>query len=229
VPRLEDEVVYWALAFGAWPAIMVTAMFLTGDLELPERMDKWLDRRALGNHEPAPFVAEREPADEEFTTGILAGDEGWAVDPDFRLTGSRWWRHGLGDDPTILAVLQDDFVFEPHWCVYELERLEPRLVWAVPLSAVPTIQKLVGDAVQPSQPWVPRRAAIHYPWKPVPAYVGRSLGATAAWAGRQRSAPGCRPPARSSRSSRSHLRSPEQPPSESLRRRRGPARGRSRA
>jgi hypothetical protein len=55
----------------------------------------------------------------------------------------------------------------------------------VPLSAVPTIQKLVGDAVQPSEPWKPQRDAIHYPWKPVPAYVGRSLGATAAWAGRQ--------------------------------------------
>jgi hypothetical protein len=85
----------------------------------------------------------------------------------------------------MLAVEQDDFVFEPHWCVCEIDELEPRLIWAVPQSAVPTIQKLLGEAVQPSQPWVLRRSASHYPWKPVPAYVGRSLGATAAWAGRQ--------------------------------------------
>jgi hypothetical protein len=94
------DVVVWVLAFGGWPAIMVTAMFL-------------------------------------------------------------------------------------NWCVYEIEELEPRLVWAVPKSAVPTIQKLVGEAVQPSSPWVPRQGAIHYPWKPVPAYIDRSFTATVAWAGRQ--------------------------------------------
>jgi hypothetical protein len=85
----------------------------------------------------------------------------------------------------MLVVAQDDFMFEPHWCVYEIDELEPRLISAVPQSAVPTIQKLVGAAVQPAEPWVPRRGAFHYPWNPVPACVDRSLGATAAWAGRQ--------------------------------------------
>jgi hypothetical protein len=52
----------------------------------------------------------------------------------------------------MLAVEQDDFVFEPHWCVCEIDELEPRLIWAVPQSAVPTIQRLLGEAVQSSQP-----------------------------------------------------------------------------
>ncbi len=85
----------------------------------------------------------------------------------------------------MLVIEQDDFVFERHWCVYEIDELEPRLIWAVPRSAVPTIQNLLGETVRPRYDWEPRRGAIHYPWKPVPAYVARSLGATAAWAGRQ--------------------------------------------
>jgi hypothetical protein len=84
-----------------------------------------------------------------------------------------------------LLAEQVDFLFDPHWCVYQLEGLEPRLLWAVPRSAAPIIQNLLGPAMQPSSPWLPRQGAVHYPWKPVPAYVDRSLGATAAWFGRQ--------------------------------------------
>jgi hypothetical protein len=180
------DVVVWVLAFGGWPAVMVTGMFLTGDLELPGRVDEWLEERARRRHERQQLLAERVPADEDFTTAVLVGGESWPVDPGLRLTAGRWWRLGLRDDPTMLVVEQDDFVFEPHWCVYEIEELEARLLWAVPSSAVPTIQKLLGPAVQPSYHWMRTQGAVHYPWKPVPAYVARSFGATAAWVARQR-------------------------------------------
>lgn len=85
----------------------------------------------------------------------------------------------------MLVVEEEDFVFGAHWCVYEIEGLEPRLIAALPKQAVSTIQDLLGESVQPRYAWQPRRAAVSYPWKPVPAYVRRSLGATAAWAGRQ--------------------------------------------
>jgi hypothetical protein len=188
------DVVVWVLAFGGWPALMVTGMFLTGDLELPGRVDEWLEERAWRRYERERLAAERVPADEDFTTAVLVGDERWVADPDLRLTAGHWWTLGLRDDPTMLVVEQDDVVFEPHWCVYEIEELEAGLLWAVPRLAVPTIQKLLGHAVQPSEPWVPRQGAIHYPWKPVPAYVDRSLGATAAWVGRQEIGPGCEQP-----------------------------------
>jgi hypothetical protein len=179
------EVVYAVVIMFGWPLIMVTAMFLTGDLELPERVSEWLDERAWRKYEREQLLAEQVPADEEFTTGVFSGGDHWAVDTELRLTGGRWWRLGLRDSPAMLAVEQDDFVFEPHWCVYELVELEAVLLWAVPISAVPTILELVGPAVRPSSPWVPRQGAVHYPWKPVPAYVDRSFAATAAWVGRQ--------------------------------------------
>ena len=148
-------------------------------------MNEWLEEGAWQRYEREQLAAERLPAADDFTTGVLVGYEGWPVDPDLRLTAGRWWQYGLRGDPTMLVVEQEDFVFEPHWCVYEVEELEPQLLWAVPTSSAPTIQKLLGPTVQPAEPWLPRREAVHYPWKPVPAYVDRSLGTTAAWVGRQ--------------------------------------------
>ena len=86
----------------------------------------------------------------------------------------------------MLVVEQGDFVFEPHWCVYEVDDIEPRLVAAIPCSTARVIHDVVGDeAIVPRSRWEPRRGAIHYAWKPVPAYVDRSFSATASWVGRQ--------------------------------------------
>jgi hypothetical protein len=181
------EVVVWVLAFGGWPAIMVTAMFLTGDLERPERVNAWLEERRWRSYERERLAAETVPAGEEETTGVLLFGEGLDPGtPDLALTGGRWWRLGLRDSPTMLVVEQSDFVFEPHWCVYEVDGLQPRLVAAIPRSTARVIHDVVGDeAIVPRSRWDPRQGAIHYPWKPVPAYVDRSFSATASWVGRQ--------------------------------------------
>jgi hypothetical protein len=113
-------------------------------------------------------------------------DGGWAA-PNAatqRLTGQRWWTPKWRSG-TALLVVQEDGLFDRYWCTYEMHELAPSLVSAIPLSDCRTAEDLLGDAVQPSSPWVPESGAVHYPWKPVPAYVDRSLGATAAWVGRQ--------------------------------------------
>lgn len=179
------EVVYSLVVLG-WPLLMVVAMLLTGDLELPERTEEWLEDRRWERWEREKLAAERVPAEEDYTTGVVVSERGWAADLGIRLTGGRWWRPGVRGSPSMLVVEQGDFVFEPHWCVHEIRELEPLLVAAFPKTVVATIQDLLGDAVQPRYSWQPRRPAVDYPWKPVPAYVDRALGATAAWVGRQR-------------------------------------------
>lgn len=165
---------------------MVTAMLYTGDLEPPAWFAEWIDEREWQKEERRQLAAERVPADPEYTTGAIVAEEAWPLGSvELELTAGRWWRFGHRDAPAMLVVEQGDFVFGAHWCIYEIEDLEPLLIAAIPRSEVRTIQSLLGPAVQPSSPYVPRSGAVHYPWKPVPAYVTRTLEDTAAWVGRQ--------------------------------------------
>ncbi len=169
-----------------WPLFMVTAMYFTGDLVLPVRVEEWLEDRWWEQEEREQLAAERSPASADDTTGVIVTDEAWQLGVvDVALTGGRWWTFGCSEGPTMLVVEQDDFVFGAHWCVYEVDDLGPSFVAAFPRSAVRTIQDLLGPAVQPSSPNVLRRGAVQYPWKSVPAYVTRTLEHTAAWVGRQ--------------------------------------------
>lgn len=169
-----------------WPLFMVTAMYFTGDLVLPARVEEWLEDRWWEQEEREQLAAERMPASSDYTTGVIVTDEASQLGVvDVALTGGRWWRFGHRGDPTLLIAEQSDFVFGAHWCVYEIDDLEPLFVAAFPRSEVRTIQDLLGPAVQPSSPYVLRSGAVHYPWKPVPAYVTRTLEDTAAWVGRQ--------------------------------------------
>lgn len=177
------------LIFGfvtAWPLFMVTAMLLTGDLDPPQRVEEWLEDRWWEKEERRKLAAERVPAPSDYTTGAIVTEEAWALGSvEIELTAGRWWRFGLGGDPTMLVAEQSDFVFGAHWCIYEIEGLEPFLIAAIPRSEVRTIQDLLGPTVQPSDPYRPRGEAVCYPWKPVPVYVTRTLEDTAAWVGRQ--------------------------------------------
>jgi hypothetical protein len=135
---------------------MVTAMFLTGDLApLPDRVNVWFEERWWRRYEREKLAAETVPVGEEKTTGVLLFGKGLDPGtPDLALTRGRWWRLGLRDSPTMLVVEQGDFVFEPHWCVYEVDDLQPRLVAAIPRSTARVIHDVVGDeAIVPRSPW----------------------------------------------------------------------------
>ncbi len=174
------------VVIAGWPLFMVTAMYFTGDLVLPARAEEWLEGRQWEQEEREQLAAERIPASSDYTTGAIVTDERWQLGVvDVALTGGRWWTFDSSDGPTMLVVEQDDFVFGAHWCVYEIDDLEPSFVAAFPRSEVRMIDDLLGPTVQPSSPYVLRSGAVRYPWKPVPAYVTRTLEDTAAWVGRQ--------------------------------------------
>lgn len=142
---------------------------------------KWREGRSSRRCEREGLAAEGAPSSDDDSTGAIVFEESCTEDLELRLIAGRWSARGLRGAPALLVVEQDDFVFQCHWCVYEVEEPRPLLAAAVPVSAVRTIQDPLLDAVQPRTGL--RRGAVDYPWKPVPAYVTRTLGATAAWVG----------------------------------------------
>jgi type I restriction enzyme S subunit len=90
------EVVYAVVVVLGGPLIMVAAMFLTGDIELPERVREWLQERQWQAFEREHLAAERglwlEPGDilversntPELvgTAALYKGPRGWAIFPD---------------------------------------------------------------------------------------------------------------------------------------------------
>ena len=98
---------------------MLVAMFFTGDLELSERVTECLRTTS--------------------STGVLVGDRGWAVDPDLQADGRSLVEVQRPRRSDVLAVEQDDFVFSRTGASTS-STASARLLWAVPLSAAPTIR-----------------------------------------------------------------------------------------
>jgi hypothetical protein len=164
------------LVFGLGGPLLFVALIVDEFFGVGERLHEWrLDR------ELAALARERERT----RLRPLVRDGGWAVPngDTQRLTGGRWWTPNF--DTGSLLVVEEEGLFDRYWCTYEMHELAPSLTSAVPMSDCRMVQDLLGDAVQPWNQWIPRMGAVDYPWKPVPAYVDRSLAATAAWVARQ--------------------------------------------
>ncbi len=135
----------------------------------------------LSDREEERLLAEFSEQQERERLLSLTSDTGWRVPyaDAVSLEGERWWTTRWRTGSTLLVV-QENGVFDRYWCAYELCRLEPRLIAALPMSEYRSAEELLADVPSIYSPKVDSLAR----WTQVPAYVGRSLAATAAWVGR---------------------------------------------